>query len=984
MKHTQRKQRTAFLAFVMFVAWLIPLYNVQSLKTSAVSTDYPVQLMNISAKDNKTTLTENGTADSSTLSMKALGDNLASSWRLDRVNKDSKGTFFKICSAESGRLLTPYGYTVKAGTSVIMYGSESHQTQHWYVVPVSQDKHGNDLYYKIVNYADTSLALTQSGSGMTLESYKGTDNQLWLLNADGLQGFAGYCDNDQSGNIKAGDIGGLFGEVVEAKTFDELKKYAESDTPYTIVVTNNIKVTELNLNKDRYMCTAGRIYVRNNKTIIGSYNAHTLFNVQFCTATSKGVGNNIIIKNFEMQHDAESNNNDSIVCYFGSGKNIWVDHVSFIGHENYGYAPQTGLVDEDKFLACCYDADYCTVSDSSFGKHKYGVILGYPADDAGNKAKYGGYPRMSLISNKFDGCSTRGPGLMRWGYFHSLNNYVNNFSMAYTVMSDVNIYAENCNYENGGNVICDWDKATYIGHYTETGSVFSGCNRTQQGGDSNSTADASKWRPAGNYTYKKLTADNAKTYCKTYSGCQTSNGNMMYLRFSKKGVPNAGFNTTPGGAMTTAPAQTTTTTKQTTTTTTTTKATTTTTTTTAPVVANFNDGSAYRIKNADSGLYMQVAGAKAENGANVQQWGSDGNSVHDIWKMFSAGDGYYYIASCVGDGGTYVLDVAGKKADNGTNLDIYKYNGGTNQQFMLTKNDDGSYKIRTRVSGGKSVVEVANADKNSGANVQEWEINGANCQNWILEPVTDAGCVMDESVIYTFENLNSGMGMEVTNGTMADKTNVQQWGSNGFDCQKWILKSFGSGNYYWIRSAQDESYALKADGSSNGGNICLTPYSTKDSSQLFRFTKNIDGSYSIITHASKDKCLVEVASASMESGANVQQWENTNSKCQRWKVSTEKKPVITTTTTTKSTTTTTTTNKPVTTTTTTSEPVTTVAGDLNKDGKTNTADLVLLRKWLLNSGDTTLPDWKSGDLTGDGILDVFDLVLMRQCIINNQ
>ncbi|MDE6678181.1 MAG: RICIN domain-containing protein, partial [Ruminococcus sp.] len=961
--------------------WLIPLFSqsVSPINVKAISTDYPVQLMNISAKDNKTVLTENGTADGSAVPMQALGNNLSGSWRFDRVNQDTNGTFFKICNAESGRLLTPANYSVKSGTGVIVYGSESHQSQHWYVVPVKNDHLGNNLYYKIVNYSDTSLALTQGKSGASLEKYTGADNQLWLLNPDGLQGFAGYCDNDNTGNIKAGNIGGLFGETVEVSTFNDLKKYAESDTPYTIVVTKNISVTELNMNGTRYMCTAGRIYVRNNKTIIGSYNAHTLFNVQFCTSSSKGVGNNIIIKNFEMQHDAESNNNDSIVCYFGSGKNIWVDHVTFIGHENYGYAPKTKEKDEDKFLACCYDADYCTVSDCSFGKHKYGLILGYPADDAGNKAKYGGYPRMSLISNKFDGCETRGPGLMRWGYFHSLNNYVNNFSMAYTVMSDVNIYAENCNYENGGNVICDWDKATYIGHYSESGSVFSGCKRTQQGGDSNSTADASKWRPTGNYSYIKLTANEAKTYCSVNSGCQTSNGGMMYLRFAKKGVPSAGFTSTPSGEMTTAPT-TKPTTKQTTTTTTTTKQTTTTTTTTAPVVANFNDGSAYRIKNADSGLYMQVANANAENGANVQQWGSDGKSVHDMWKMFSAGDGYYYIASCVGDGGTYVLDVAGKKTDNGTNIDIYKYNGGTNQQFMLTKNDDGSYKIRTRVSGGKSVVEVANADKNSGANIQEWEINNANCQNWILEPVTDAGCVMDESVVYTFENVNSGMLMEVTNGTMADNTNVQQWGANGYDCQKWILKSFGSGNYYWIRSAQDESYALKADGSSNGGNICLTTYSTKDSSQLFRFTKNLDGSYSIITHASKDKCLVEVASASKESGANVQQWEITNSSCQKWNISTEKKPVATTQSTTKSTTTKNTTT--TTTTTTTTKPVDKeVSGDLNDDGNLNVTDLVLLEKWLLSADSTGIVNWKSADFNSDNILDVFDLCMMRKNLV---
>lgn len=58
---------------------------------------------------------------------------------------------------------------------------------------------------------------------------------------------------------------------------------------------------------------------------------------------------------------------------------------------------------------------------------------------------------------------------------------------------------------------------------------------------------------------------------------------------------------------------------------------------------------------------MQVEGAKAENGANVQQWGTADGVTHDIWRLIDAGDGYYCIASAVGDGGTYVLDVAGKR-----------------------------------------------------------------------------------------------------------------------------------------------------------------------------------------------------------------------------------------------------------------------------------------------------------------------------------
>jgi pectin lyase len=917
MKQFTRMRRTVFLSLALLTAWLLPLFGGIPYSVAAVSVDYPAQYINIATKDNSKVLTENGTGDGAALSVTALGSDLSPSWRFDWVGSNSTGTFFKLTNAQSGRLLTPKGYNVSEGTSVIMYGSESAQSQHWYVIPVSTDHLGNGLYYKIVNYSDPSLALTQGTSGMTLSAYTGADNQLWLLNSDGLQGFAGYCYDDNTGNIKAADIGGLFGETVEVSTFDELKEYATSDTPYTIIVKQNISVTELNLNGTHYMCSAGRIYVHSNKTIIGSYSANTLFNVQFCTSSKSGTGNNIIIKNFEMQHDADSNNNDSIVCYFGSGENIWVDHVTFIGHDNYGYA-SNGEVDEDKFLACCYDADYCTVSDCSFGAHKYGLILGYPSDDASNLEKYGDYPNMSLISNQFNNCSTRGPGLMRWGYYHSLNNYVNKFSMAYTVISDCKIYAENCVYENGGNVICDWNESSYAGNYSEEGSIFSGCNRTQQGGDSNSTANPCTWRPNTNYSYISLTATAAKTYCQNYSGCQSTNSNIMYLRYATKGVPSAGYTEAPS----------------------------------APTAAAFDEGACYRLKNVNSGLYMQVAGALAANSTNVQQWGSDGTSVHDIWKLYSAGDGYYYITSCVGDGGTYVLDVAGKKTANGTNLDIYQYNGGTNQQFMLTANGDGSYKIRTRVTGEASVVEIADASTASGANVQQWEENGNTCQDWILEAVTDPGCEMDVDVAYVFENVNSGLLLEAADTTLTEGTNIQQGTDNGLDTQKWTLKSFGSGNYYWIRSLQDSAYALKADGSGNGSNIAIAAYSSKDSSQLFRFTKNIDGTYSIVSHASKDGCLVEVGYASLEENANVQQWEMTGSTCQKWNLRTEEIP-----------------------------SVTTVRGDINNDGVCTLMDLILLQKWLLAVPDTQIENPDAADLYEDGILDAFDLCVLKKLLL---
>lgn len=145
----------------------------------------------------------------------------------------------------------------------------------------------------------------------------------------------------------------------------------------------------------------------------------------------------------------------------------------------------------------------------------------------------------------------------------------------------------------------------------------------------------------------------------------------------------------------------------------------------------FDESVTYSFKNVNSGLYMEVAEAKAESGANVQQWGKNGNSAHNVWKLKSAGDGYYFVFSALSD--TIALDVAANKATNGQNVSLYNFKESNNQQFKFTKNADGSYKIRTKVSGDASAVEVESGSTEAGANVQQWEVNGSNCQDWIIE-----------------------------------------------------------------------------------------------------------------------------------------------------------------------------------------------------------------------------------------------------------
>lgn len=58
-----------------------------------------------------------------------------------------------------------------------------------------------------------------------------------------------------------------------------------------------------------------------------------------------------------------------------------------------------------------------------------------------------------------------------------------------------------------------------------------------------------------------------------------------------------------------------------------------------------------------------------------------------------------------------------------------------------------------------------------------------------------------------------------------------------------------------------------------------------------------------------------------------------------------------------------------------------ISGDVNADGAFNTADIVMMQKWLLNIG--SLIDWKAGDLCEDQVINGFDLCIMKQKMIEN-
>ncbi|MCI5911228.1 MAG: RICIN domain-containing protein [Oscillospiraceae bacterium] len=456
-----------------------------------------------------------------------------------------------------------------------------------------------------------------------------------------------------------------------------------------------------------------------------------------------------------------------------------------------------------------------------------------------------------------------------------------------------------------------------------------------------------------------------------------------------------------------------------------------------PEAAVLKEGGVYTIKNQNSGMYL--AAEEDKNGTNVSQKSSDEITDNIKWKAFSDGNGYYYLRNEAGSQ-SFVLNVAGNKSDNGTNVVAYVYkDSADNEKFKFIKNDDGTYKILTKISGDKSCVEVINADKTDGANVQQWEINGASCQNWILEETTDEGCAMATDKTYMFKNVNSGLYMNVESGKSEVGTNIQQWGGDTSVPEtnnSFTLKEFTGGkNYYYIMSrlGDGKSFCLKPETGDKGGNISLSEYTTKDSSQLFRFIKNLDGTYLIQTHASRESCVVEIENADKSSGGNVQQYSPNGNDCQKWNAdiatiaetepatTTPTTTVTTTVATTETTTTTTTTEEvattetPVVTTTvvttittapivvtttiakttivTTAKPIETttvteptviddiVYGDVNVDGSVTIADAVLLNKYLVNSAVLTGMQLKNADVYKNGSVNSADTLAILKFIV---
>ncbi len=212
--------------------------------------------------------------------------------------------------------------------------------------------------------------------------------------------------------------------------------------------------------------------------------------------------------------------------------------------------------------------------------------------------------------------------------------------------------------------------------------------------------------------------------------------------------------------------------------------------------------------------------------------------------------------------------------------------------------------------------------------------------------------VIDTNQYYMIKNKNSGLYLTAEGND--NGSNVSQ-SSTGVEAPAiWKFVDNGDG-YFKILNQQDGTKYLDvtAGKTDNGTNIEIYRSATKPQAQLFKLIENSDGSVIIATKASGEKSCVEIINAETGIGANVQQWERNSHACQSWILETvDYNP-----------------------------DESFIYGDVNDDGRTDSFDMVMMRKELV-SPVLSYSEKKRADVNADGKVDISDAVELQKYILD--
>ncbi len=438
--------------------------------------------------------------------------------------------------------------------------------------------------------------------------------------------------------------------------------------------------------------------------------------------------------------------------------------------------------------------------------------------------------------------------------------------------------------------------------------------------------------------------------------------------------------------------------------------------------ARNSDGS-YRITSYFNSKCLDVNGD--ENGKNIYTWTVNSNATQK-WYIVQIGGNYKFFPAC---SNTRCMDISGGLTDNRTNIQLWDTNDSGAQKFTIDKISDNTapvikdvkisditkdgYKVTVTVTDniGVKIVKVPTWTQNNSQDDLVWHEAKQTADNtWTYTVKTSEHC-NERGVYYTdvyaddfggnsdswqgengkrktvkvgmydlTVNPNGGTvvtesGTKTANAYKPTKNQLIYLGGN-FNSMSWAKPSrTGYTLTGWYTSATGGTKVHGADGKCVNDGAYFKNGNYQKAAALTLYAQWKANSYTVTFNANGGSCDKKNISVAYDSkygtlptptrkGYTFTGWYTAATG--GTKVTADTKAAITANQTLYA-----------------QWKAETVKGDVNNDGKFNSADVVLLQKWLMAVPDTKLDNWKAADLCEDDKLDVFDLCAMRKMLVNS-
>lgn len=197
---------------------------------------------------------------------------------------------------------------------------------------------------------------------------------------------------------------------------------------------------------------------------------------------------------------------------------------------------------------------------------------------------------------------------------------------------------------------------------------------------------------------------------------------------------------------------------------------------------------------------------------------------------------------------------------------------------------------RTRDFNYEAIVNTRNRNRNNNNNVSGiryewsdgWSGNGGGQGNG-NDAIYNNANRPNGRVSYSGSIINrhSNKGLDVTEQSMQEGANIQQWGYSDQPNQNWDVIDLGNGEVAIISRQSGMAITVQGGNDNNGANIIQRSWNG-NRQQRWRL-EQISGGYYQIVSVDNGKCL-DVTERGRQDGANVQLWNYANQANQHWRL----------------------------------------------------------------------------------------------------